>query len=497
MRQIASFELVTILEHASHPKLADYALSTITDGSGHFDGFIFEVLLKRRGARLMLAQIVAKIKTSLTPSNLDILRDCLPAREFDELRVEAESAVSYEPLIESVRSRGSASIGFLSAEQRAVLFEKIREIVSSSPEEPCNDQLLHFLLLFEEGGIQRSVASLETIKLATEWCLQFPDDPKIGPVLSHILRMRPTASIIALGKKHQKTSDLHTKTTLLINLMRVDKKGNTERLKQWFAQAERNDFDSWLIWSWLAKGVSKARAEQYAKAFLKRVPRGGWSVLSFMLEHPPNKQSRRWLARFLKRNVATEYVHSNMSEILRLSPTKQNLLLARQVLHFAPRVSQQEALAEMLRFEQDEELVSLAKLFVAESPDAPYSFRIVCRLCKVDPAFAVPWLAEWAETAMSQQQYQAFASILNVTSELKYLEKAHSILLANDREGLPEVPETKANLLRRMLRHDRSFEFQDYIRNFLAHQIHAGAEVRRLAKCFAEVSEGPLELPSA
>lgn len=495
MRQIASFELVTILEHASHPKLADYALSTITDGSGHFDGFIFEVLVKRRGARLMLPKIVEKMKTSLTPSNIDNLRDYLPAREFDELCIEAESTVNYEQIIESVRSRGSASIGFLSTEQRAVLFGRIREIVSTSPEEACNDQLLHFLLLFEEGGIQRCVASLETIKLATAWCLQFPDDPKIGPVLSQLLRMRPTASIIALAKKHQETSELHTKTTLLINLMRVDKKGNIERLRKWFAQAERNNFDSWLIWSWLANGVSKARAEQYAKAFLKHVPEGGWSVLSFLLEHPPSKQSRRWLARFLKRNVATEYVHSNMSEILRLSPTKQNLLLARQVLHFAPRTCQQEALAEMLRFEQDEELVSLAKLFVAESPDAPYSFLIVRRLCKVDPAFAVPWLAEWAETALPEQQYQAFASILNVTSEPKYLEEAQSILLANDRHGLPEVPETKANLLLQMLKHDRSSEFQDYIRNFLAQLIHPGAEVRRLARRFAEVSEARLDEP--
>ena len=197
----------------------------------------------------------------------------------------------------------------------------------------------------------------------------------------------------------------------------------------------------------------------------------------------------------MKRNVATEYVHSNMSEILRLSPTKQNLLLARQVLHFAPRTCQQEALAEMLRFEQDEELVSLAKLFVAESPDAPYSFLIVRRLCKVDPAFAVPWLAEWAETALPEQQYQAFASILNVTSEPKYLEEAQSILLANDRHGLPEVPETKANLLLQMLKHDRSSEFQDYIRNFLAQLIHPGAEVRRLARRFAEVSEARLDEP--
>lgn len=486
MPHASQLGLVQVLEVASRPGLSEFALAGIVDGSGAFDSMIIDVVLCRRGARLVMPQIVAKLKASLTLSNIGRLKELLPVLESEKL-VE-QIAISDEQVIAQVKTRGSAAIYALRQDRQEVLLSKIRALVIAEPEAAEAVNLLGFLLDFDRGPSNADGPRPETIELATNWCLQFRNDAKIDSILHRLLWRKPIAKIISLSRERQAQADIHNKTFLLSGLLEAERKPNFKRVKKWFGEAERNNLDDFVVYSWLRASHGKGRAMEFAKAHLRTTVAPRWMVLSLMLErYQRSKHTYRWLGRFIKTRIGKKIIQSHMADIVRASPTKVNFELAKRVIKLAPIGDRCNIVNQLLAFTQDEELVAIAKCLVAESPDAPLSFRLVRRLCKIDPAFAVPWLADWAETALARQQYEAFVSILSVSSEPKYLEMARAVLFANDREGLPETFMGKANLLRQMLKHDQSPEFLAYIQAFLERQNHKIAEIKRLAKRCAEV----------
>lgn len=486
MSHASQLGLVQVLEFASRPGLSEFALAGIVDGSGSFDSMIIDVVLCRRGARLVVPQIVAKLKASLTLSNIGRLKELLPVLESEKLV--AQIAISDEQVIAQVKTRGSAAMYALRQDRQEVLLSKIRALVIAEPEASEAVNLLSFLLDFDRGPSNADGPRPETIELATNWCLQFRNDAKIDSILHRLLWWKPIAKIISLSRERQAQADIHNKTFLLSGLLEAEGKPNFKRIKKWFGEAERNSLDDFVVYSWLRASHGKGRAMEFAKAHLRTAVAPSWLVFSLMLErYQGSKHTNRWLGRFIKTRVGTRIIQSHMADIVRASPTKVNLELAKEVIGLAPIDARGKIVNQLLAFSQDEELVAIAKHLVAESPDAPLSFRLVRGLCKIDPAFAVPWLADWAETALARQQYEAFVSILSVSSEPKYLDMARAILFANDREGLPEAFIGKANLLRRMLKHDQSAEFLAYVQAFLERQNHSVAEIRWLAKSYAEV----------
>lgn len=487
MPHATQLDLVQVLEVASRPGLSEFALAGIVDGSGAFDSMIIDVVLCRRGARLLVPQIVAKLKTSLTLLNIDRLKELLPIVESEKL-VE-QIAISDEQIIAQVKTRGSAAIYALPRDRQDALLSKIRTLVIAEPEAVEAENLLGFLLDFDRGPSHFDRPSRETIELAANWCLQFRNDEKIDSILQRLLWRKPIAKIVSLSRERQAQADIHHKTFLLSGLMEAEGKPNFKRIKKWFSAAERNNLDDFVIYSWLRASRGKGRALEFAKTHLKRTVEPRYLVFCLMLErYQSSKHTHRWLGRFIKTRIGTRFIHSHMVDIVRASPTKANLELAKKVLKLAPMGDRCKIANQLLAFSPDEELVAIAMGFVAASPDAPLSFRMVRRLCKIDPAFAVPWLADWTETALPPQQYEALVSILSVSSESKFLEMAHAVLSANDREGLPEAFMDKANLLRQMLKHDQSLEFLAYVQAFLERQNHKVAEIRQLANRYDKVA---------
>ena len=434
-------DLINRLKRSFDDESVEAALREIESGkAAHFEKWLIDTLMDGRGARNRWPRIERCLSEKLTAQRLVILRDYVPRSEYE--RYSSKVDFSIEKCIEEIRRGGYPSTHLLSEEAENELFCNAGDIADQETDSSIKYRMISYLLSFDRSRSGSGLASERTIALARSWCEQNPDGDETKSILLQLIPMRPDLQLLSQAENILRHDEWTQQSTLLLCAVMRARGGEPERaiMRRWLAADNDDSCKEHAIATWLQESRGCSRAVRKCKAAIRRRTAGSYEPLVELIKLSDEKKHlARWIGRFARHRANTDSLASALNLLLEKPESRRFRNLSMKLLPFIVGAQRTDICLQLARLTAERSIISELESAVADNPDAPTSFRIMCAIARATPDTAVPWLDKWCDTAMPHQLFVAATAILETQPPKQYRDKIKAWYLnaANDQLPLP------------------------------------------------------------
>ncbi len=416
-------DLQNRLHHKCDDEAVEAALQQI-ESDAKSRGFLTAYLMRGRNAINLFPRIEAYLRNDLSLESISILASFL---HQDEVQPLLDALNIQDSELVDLISRGESPPIFLYPRERVKkILDQLREIIDSAECAKESASIVEFLLSRDRANRFARCAGVDSITMATDWCLRHPKNDLILPALCTLLEMKPTDALISIGEAQIYSTEWTSRTSVLLRaLMAATKKGQKRAwIDDWFQRDHPEHMDDTVIAQWLRTSNCSRRALKVAK-YAVRCGNGDNEIISTLLNDYSNRRTvNRWLKRYAESDSFSELDDVSRSLIYYSSYRQRKSYFMEQLL----KRGGPELEIDLFGKRKDENTLDHTKGLVTEYPNAAETFKFVCAIASEEPDFAIPWLIDWVSGAMPHQTGVALCAIVESSATPKHLKMARDWL---------------------------------------------------------------------